>query len=207
MKKMLIAGLVSLSALVAATGTASAVVIHDDGFTGPYGGEYRPTDTSFSVSFNAGHAGSVAFSFDVFGGRTLDGVGVPWDDIFLFSFNSASLFSSSYDLGGGGSNTTFFDGGLTATTPFVFGYGLGGTFTISGVLNAVAGTNTLTFLYSSVAGTGYAGFQGTGDESWGINNVDVNLSAVPLPGALPLFMLGLAGLGATLRGRKKGVRV
>jgi hypothetical protein len=47
-----------------------------------------------------------------------------------------------------------------------------------------------------------AGLQGIADESWGLNNVQVEVSAVPVPAAVWLFGSGLLGLIVIARKKK-----
>jgi hypothetical protein len=49
---------------------------------------------------------------------------------------------------------------------------------------------------------GASGLQGIGDESWGLDNVQVQVSAVPVPAAVWLFGSGLIGLAAVARRKK-----
>jgi hypothetical protein len=65
----------------------------------------------------------------------------------------------------------------------------------------------LSFAFAHTGGSlelnfGASGLQGIGDESWGLDNVRVQVSAVPVPAAVWLFGSGLVGL-ATVARRKK----
>jgi hypothetical protein len=48
-----------------------------------------------------------------------------------------------------------------------------------------------------------AGLQGLADESWGLDNVQVSVAAVPVPPAVWLFGSGLLGLLGVARQRHK----
>jgi hypothetical protein len=191
-------GVVFAAGLFAALGQANASVIHNDGFANTQG-EYRPTDTSFDVAFTAPSAGNQSISFDIFGARTLDGVNF-YQDNFSLALNGTTIFTGSFDLGGGGTDSVLLNLASLATAAA----GDRG-IAVSGVLALLAGINTLTFSYDSLT-TGFAGFQGTGDESWGINSVDVsnaNISAVPVPGAVFFLGAGLLGLAGIARKSSK----
>jgi hypothetical protein len=194
-KKVLMKSMAFAAGLFLASVSAQAVVVLNDGVSGPpYTGQYRATDTSQTVSFNAGAGGASALSFDLIGGLSLDGVNFYEDD-FTLTLNNVAIFKGSFDLGGGGSNSIFTNTfGLAATSPVTVFF-QGGIVTISGIVNLLAGVNTLGFGYASLgSGTGNAGFQGMGDESWAINNANVTLSAVPLPPAVLLLGTGLLAL-------------
>jgi hypothetical protein len=118
--------------------------------------------------------------------------------------NGIDILNAAFDLGGGGANQIFQNlmTGYTQTggSPGIF---LGGSISISGLIDLVAGDNVLTFGYASLATPKNAGFQGLGDEGWGINNLDVTaVTSVPLPTAGFLFGVGLCGL-FSLAGRSK----
>ena len=65
-----------------------------------------PTDTSFTVNVNGGSGGAANISFDLLGLRSLDGVNFYEDD-FTLSLNSSAIFTGSFSLGGGGTNSIF----------------------------------------------------------------------------------------------------
>jgi hypothetical protein len=183
-----IIGAVAAAGLMAASSAAQAVTLST--LNGPL-----DTGTSFSTSFNK-PAGNATLVFDLLGYLSLDGVNCC-TDVFTLALNGATILEGSYNLGGGGLNVTTTNIGGFSFVGFdndpnniTFA---GGAITITGVLNLIAGTNTLTFGYSP-------GFQGLGDEGWGVANASV--SAVPLPPAVFLLATGVAGL-AGLRRRKK----
>jgi hypothetical protein len=160
--------------------------------------QYLPTDTSFSVNINGGSGGQANMAFDLLGWASLDGVNYYEDD-FTLSLNSHEIFKGSFSLGGAGGNSIFNNiFGLTVAglQPDVVTWA-GGDLLISGLINLAAGNNTLTFRYDAL-NIGHAGFQGTGDEAWGVNNLQV--STVPLPPAAIFMGTGLLALS---RGRRK----
>ncbi len=182
--------------LFMALGQAQATTVHNDGFVNP-AGEYRPTDTSFSVGFNSLLGGNESISFDIFGARSLDGVNF-YQDNFSLALNGTKIFTGSFNLGGGGADVVLLNLASLATAAA----GDRG-ISVSGVIALLAGANTLTFSYDSLtSAAGFAGFQGTGDESWGINSVDVSnvsVSSVPVPMAVIFLGTGLLGLAGIAR--------
>lgn len=181
--------------------SAEAAVIHSDAF-GP-GGPGRATDTSFSVNFNSTSAGASGFSFDLLGYLSLDGQNF-YEDQFTLSLNGVDIFKAAFDLGGGGLNVVYLNTPGLVNGPVSSVFFAGGNVTISGIINLVAGLNTLDFSYDSLPDPGHAGFQGIGDESWGVETVDVaNVSAVPVPAALPLLATAMLGLGFLARSRRQ----
>jgi hypothetical protein len=193
-----LAGL-ALSTLVAASAHAGVI----------YAGPTAPmvTDTSFSLNFNSS-ALTTALSFTLNGYASLDGQNFYEDD-FTLRLNGTAIFTGTFNLGGG-SNTfqavTFSSvPGLTLGNPTNNGLGVGfaggqETFDFSS-LALSGGSNTLEFIYTSLdQASGHAGFQGLGDEGWGVQNV--NVSAVPEPSTWAMMILGFAGVGFMAYRRK-----
>ncbi len=191
---------------IAATASAAAhaaLLLDVTGATGP-----MPTDTSISYSFNAaGGAGVASFVLDGYG--SLDGQN-GYEDDFILSLNGVDVIRGTFNLGGGGgdqvylapvgatwanvsgnfTNVTWAGGQMIATTP----------------LALLAGLNTLTFSYVSLPSPDHAGFQGTGDEAWGVEGIQVTgAGGVPEPSTWALLLMGFGGLGAMLRAHLKRV--
>jgi hypothetical protein len=187
-----VVGGLALATLIGSSAGASTILI------GPTSA--MATNQSFSVSFNSASA-SEALSFIIDGYNSLDGKNAYEDD-FSLKLNNQQIFLGTFNLGGGSNSgsqaNVYFNplgGSFSNLTNNGTGIGWNGgkeLMSFTGVpLNI--GMNTLTFAYSSIIGAGYAGFQGLGDEGWGIEKVEVG--ATPLPAALPLFASGLAAAG------------
>ncbi len=198
---------------VFAAGAAQATVLVNQ----PHDPTARaPTDTSFAINFNStGGAGSIAFTIDGYG--SLDGQ-ISGEDDFTLTLNGAVLVNGTWNLGGGGQDVVFSAPGdatfvnHTAPPP---AFGGGGTLDVQSSLNLAAGANTLVFAYHSVEGPGFLGFEGAGNEGWGIQNLVVNgagdpappltnpPAGVPEPATWALMLIGFGGIGATLRRRRQ----
>jgi hypothetical protein len=126
--------------------------------------------------------------------------------------NGSTIFRASFSLGGGFATAPILiisnAAGLTtgAITPTQPGSGgplwSGGEVTVSGMVNLLAGNNTLTFGYIPV-GPNNNGGQSLGDEGWGVQNL--NVSPVPVPPAAILLLTGLAGAAAMKRRKKSKI--
>jgi hypothetical protein len=160
-----------------------------------------PTDQSFTVNFNSGAATSSALSFTINGYDTLDGQNYYEDD-FSLSLNGTTIFTGTFNLGGGSNATQAViylnTLGATYTNPTSNGTnccGGGGQENISfASVPLLAGANSLVFTYTSLSSdSGHAGFQGAGDEGWGVQNVAA--SAVPEASTWLMMLAGFAALG------------
>ena len=196
------------TAIAAATLSGAASAQASVVFTYPGATIEFATDNMATASFNAA-AGAGLASFIIDGYASLDGQNFYEDD-FTLTLNGVDILKGTFNLGGGGNDVVFFapvgssivnnSGNLTNIT------WAGGQVMVSTPLALQAGVNTLTFKYVSLT-DGHAGFQGTGDEGWGLENIQVTDSAggVPEPASWALMMVGFGGLGAMMR-RQRSLR-
>ncbi|HEX2816506.1 MAG TPA: PEPxxWA-CTERM sorting domain-containing protein [Phenylobacterium sp.] len=197
----LAAGAAAIATLAAAAGAQAATLYSLPGAT-----PEMATETSVPATFlSAGGAGNLSFVID--GYASLDGQNFYEDD-FTLSLNGAPIVSATFNLGGGGPDVVYFapggatfdnvSGNLTNVT------WAGGQVFVDTPLALTAGSNTLTFAYHSLT-DGHAGFQGTGDEGWGLENIQVSGAAggVPEPAAWGLMLVGFGGMGALLRRQRR----
>ena len=199
MKSVAMKTMLAALALGASMSTAHAAVVHDDGAT-DFAGEYRGVGT-FGVNFTSTNA-SATISFDLFGARSVDALNTAggfYDDLFTITLNGIDVFAGYFNMSGGGTDNVAQNtlGWSSLTTTNCCGPFAGGVTSISGILSGLTvGQNTFEVTFSPA---GDAGNQGTRDESWALN--DLNISAVPLP-AGGLLLLGALGGLAALRRRK-----
>jgi len=144
-------------------------------------------------------AGPATLSFTIDGYASLDGQN-SYEDDFTLSQNGAAILVGTFNLGGGGGDVLYLSPAGTKATN-VDGYVPSDISFAGGTENLVVpitltGSDTLSFSYTSLSGNGYAGFQGLGDEGWGIQDVVVS---VPEPATWAMMLVGFGGLGATLR--------
>jgi len=167
------------------------------------------TDTSFSDTFFAA-GGPANASFVIDGFNSLDGQNFYEDD-FSLSLNGAAILTGTFNLGGGGADVVY-SAPTGASAVNVSGNGLnvtwaGGQVDVSTPLSLVNGPNTLTFAYTSLSDPSHAGFQGLGDEGWGIEQVSVTSpGGVPETSTWAMVVLGMGGIGYGLR-RERQQRV
>ena len=197
--RMTLAATVAAITTLAAAAGAQAGTLYS--FAGPTG--ELPTNVSITKSFS-GAAGAAQVAFTLDGYASLDGQNYYEDD-FTLSLNSTPILSATFNLGGGGGDVVFFAPG-GASVNNISGNGMavtwaGGKVLISTPLNLLAGLNSLTFNYTALPGPGHAGFQGTGDEGWGLRDIVVTQASggVPEPASWALMLTGFGGLGAVLR--------
>jgi hypothetical protein len=150
------------------------------------------------ASFAAG-AGNATLNFELAGYSSLDGDYNGYTDVFHLYVNNVEVLSGAYNLGGGGSNVTYFapTGASVLTTTFGAGGDVhnstdntwqGGVTQFSLPIALATGGNTLRFSYTG-------GYQGLGDESWGVNGVSIT-SGVPEPATFALMLAGLLATAA-----------
>lgn len=201
LRSMLAASALALVTLIAAGANAS-VLYSAPGATGP-----MADDTSYSVNFN-GPAGAANLSFVLDGYRSLDGQNYYEDD-FTLNLNGTDILKGTFNLGGGGNDVVFFQP-VGSTINNVSGNGTavtwaGGHVNISSPLNLVAGNNILTFSYLALPYPGHAGYQSTGDEAWGVEQISVTTGGVPEPASWALMITGFGAAGSMLRRSRRQV--
>ncbi len=188
--------------LIAASADAGTV------YSGPTGA--LPTDTWFAVDFQSPGATRTTLSFIVDGYLSLDGDNA-YEDVFSLTLNGSPIYSATFNLGGGASTMQAVvisnPDHASASNPTANGTGTGWNggqevITFGDVLPLQAGLNTLVFAYTSLPAPNHAGFQGLGDEGWGVEKVEVG--AVPEPATWAMLGLGFAGLAyaGVARGRR-----
>ena len=152
----------------------------------------QATDSSVSGTFTASAAGNANLTFDLNGYSTLDGQNFYEDD-FSLTVNGKIVYVGTFDLGGGGADVVYVnkDGATYVQS--------GQTLDFTAPVALTAGDNTFTFNYVSLADSAHAGFQGTGDEGWGVSNVAV----VPEAGSLAMMLAGLGIVGGLARRRRQ----
>lgn len=170
------------------------------------------TDQAFAFTLdNATPYSSAMLNFDIIGYASLDGDNY-YIDVFGLTLNNTSLLTGTFNMSGGGISRLISNpfGATSATTTYTpqtascteTNY-CGGITHVSVPITLVAGTNVLNFSYSSPTsfdGTGRAGFQSAGDESWRIGALTV--AAVPEPETYAMLMAGLGLLVAVVKRRR-----
>lgn len=193
-----------LAAALAFAGAAQAADLYT--FAGSTGDQ--PTDFySYSADFNAG-AGPGVLTFTLNGYASLDGDNWYEDDFSIYH-NSNEILRATFNLGGGGNDIIFFSPNGSVITKMSNNPSwpdwAGGTVAFNVPLALVQGQNNLTFAYHALS-DGHAGFQGTGDEGWGLTDIKVTGgAAVPEPMAWALMITGFGLAGVALRRRFRAV--
>jgi hypothetical protein len=161
-----------------------------------------PTDSGYTTgSFNAA-AGAASLVFTLDGYASLDGQNYYEDDFSLY-VNNTQIVSATFNLGGGGNDVVYFAPGGSIINN-ISGNGTnvtwaGGQVLFNVPINLVAGnSNHIEWYYNSLPGPTYAGFQGLGDEGWGLEQITVS-QGVPEPMTWSLMILGFGAAGAMLR--------
>ncbi len=134
-------------------------------------------------------------------------------------FCSSDVFSACNTLGGApvgditdlgpfdhGANFDFDFGPLAAGESFSFEIFYGADLTERGILSALASVGAEIFSLgqcsSDAAGTGAGGCNTFAFGFKGVGGKPIDPDPIPVPAALPIFLMGLAGLGAVRRRRK-----
>lgn len=187
---MKVATLVAAALLATTATSASAAVLFTQGAS--TGALTSPNLVNFV--FADGGATDATVSFTLEGYASLDGDGNGYTDVFTLSLNGTDILSGSWNFGGGGNDVLYFAPAGSSVSISSPGGWAGGTGLFEVPLALVAGNNTLTLSYSG-------GYQGLGDEGWGVSNLSVS-GAVPEPASWAMLIIGFGVVGATARRRK-----
>jgi hypothetical protein len=185
----------------AATGAQAATIYSNPTPTGDMDTNAPAVVDTFTAAGGAAQA-----SFIIDGYASLDGQNFYEDD-FTLSLNGTPIVTGTFNLGGGGANVVYtapmgtsainlsgLDSGQITFT--------GGQELVWVPITLAAGANSLSFSYTSLT-DGHAGFQGIGDEGWGVEQVLV-ANAVPEPATWAIMLVGFGGLGGALRAARRG---
>lgn len=200
----LVASTVFAIAGLAVGGAQAATIFSDPTPTGELATNAHPVLDRFKA---AGGAAVLSFIIDGYG--SLDGQNFYEDD-FTLKVNGKRVVVGTFNLGGGGAQdlykaptgTSAID--LDGYTPGQVSF-RGGQEELHVPVDLIHGMNSFSFSYRSLAGPSHAGFQGTGDEGWGLQNIAVT-GAIPEPGAWALMLVGFGGVGAALRSARSRQR-
>lgn len=165
---------------------------------------------SIQASFNSA-AGFATLDFVLNGYASLDGNNF-YTDIFTLNVNGTDILSGTFNMGGGGASQLFTAPAGTTWSTVTTGCAAsctdvtwqGGQTTVSVSIALVAGLNNVAFSYDSPTsfnGNSTAGPQGTGDEGWGLGQV--NISAVPEPDTYAMILAGVGLIGYVSQRRRR----
>jgi len=167
---------------------------------GGYGGISSPG--SITWNFTPSSGGAAALNFELAGYGSLDGYGNCCTDTFSLAVNGNTIYSASFNLGGGGSNQVLSNPNnltyvINATNnptndPTLVTYA-GGVVEIAGPITLQSGSNSIVFSYNGSPQT-------IGDEGWGVNKASV--AAVPEPETYAMLLAGLGLMGFMVRRKK-----
>jgi hypothetical protein len=190
-----------LAALVLTAGAQAGTVVFDF----PIDLGDNPTTTWFETGGFASPTSSGVLAFTLNGYDTLDGQNFYEDDFSLI-VNGSTILTGTFNLGGGGNNVLYSaPAGVSVT-----GYNTdpnsvtrtGGSLDFILPVSLLASGNVVEWHYTALGtDTGHAGFQGIGDEGWGISDIKVTANAVPEPASIALMLAGLGIVGGMARRR------
>lgn len=203
MRRVYLLGIGALSMLTASLGAAGAATVFSDNAVDPHG-EYRGV-SSLIVSFDSS-GGPNEISFDLFGARSIEGAGSGYKDRFTVALDGIDVFIGNFNMSGGGVSevTKSLLGWTWNTVTNPGGNAEGGVTHVAGLADLVDGANYFIVSFASPGKlNGPDRDQGTADESWALNNLDVSPAAVPLPAGVALLGSALAGLLSLRRHKQK----
>lgn len=167
-------------------------------FLGRFSNEPNNISTSLTLNGLAAHT-TVTLSLDLYIIHSWDGNPGPGPDILIFKQDGNDILNATF------SNRTNVDQSYSDATPLGGGSFAGLTDSDAygtlgyGDFYGSDSTYSLTFTFAHSASTLNLSFegvnlQGVGDESWGIDNVVVQMDAVPEPASLTALGLGVLAL-------------
>ena len=183
-----------LMSMAVALGSAQAATL----YTLPAATGALASPDSILAGFAAG-AGAGQVSLQVQGYATLDGDNF-WIDILDVSLNGSSVFTATYDLGGGG-----IDRVLGGSASSAVKNSSAQTLDLQIPVTLLGGSNALLISYSSpytFEGIDRSGPQDLFDEGWGLNSASVS-GAAPVPEAPSAALLAAGLLAAGLRAARR----
>ena len=187
------------AALALSAGAHASTVVFD---ASSYHSGDVDTHTYFYTSPFASPATGGLLTFTLEGYNTLDGQN-DYEDDFTLTVNNVAILVGTFDLGGGGNNVVYSSPtgttitGLRNDPSSVSNAGGALDFTVP--VSLLASGNVIRWNYTALSDSAHAGFQGIGDEGWGLS--DVKVTAVPEPGSLALMLAGLGIVGGLARRR------
>ena len=200
--KTLLAG-AAFAALSLTAAASNATVVYSNFTATP---EFDTQAPAVVDTFSAG-AGAGTATIVLDGYASLDGQN-PYEDDFTLKVNGVTTLVGTFNLGGGGDNVVYSAPAGTVATN-LSGYN-GGQVSFTGgqeqlviPVALVEGLNKFSLTYSSLPAPAHAGFQGLGDEGWGVHSVQVTGLAVPEPATWAMMLMGFGGLGAVLRSARR----
>lgn len=188
------------AAALALTAAAHAGTVVFDG-TAFNSGDVDTQQFFFTSPFDSPSASGVV-TFTLEGFNTLDGQNYYEDD-FTLTVNGVAVLVGTFDLGGAGANVLYTAPSGTVITGLITDpntvTGNGGSLNFTVPVSLLAGGNVIYWNYDSLSDANHAGFQGIGDEGWGLAGIQV--TAVPEAGSLAMMLAGLGIVGGLARRR------
>ena len=178
---------------------AGTVVFNASGFNS---GDVDTQAPGFSTAGFSSPSSAGIVTFTLLGFNTLDGQNFYEDD-FTLTVNGTAVLVGTFNLGGAGANVLYTSPSGTTITGLNTDpntvTGTGGALDFTVPVTLLASGNVISWNYVSLSDANHAGFQGIGDEGWGLAKVEV--TAVPEPGSVALLLAGLGVVGGLARRR------